>query len=348
MREFNYIDVPDGLFDAKLVNQIAMIHECKGRQQLFAEAKPDALERLCEVAKVQSTDASNRIEGVFTTDRRLRELMRQSVEPRNRNEEEIAGYRDVLSTIHESYDYIDVQPGVILQLHRDLYRHTGLFFGGRWKDSDNVIAEVDQDGNRRVRFRPLPAVAVPEAMEALCGAYNDAVSRSGIDPLVLAAMFTFDFICIHPFNDGNGRMSRLLTLLLLYRSGYLVGKYVSIEHEIEQTKATYYESLQASSRGWAEGGNDYGPFVRYLLGCIVAAYREFENRVEGVSFKRLSKPERIEALFDRKLGKVTKADILAELPDVSKITVERTLSDLLSRGKIEKIGGGRSTGYVRR
>lgn len=347
MRIFDYRHLPDELLAPDINNAVSAIHEYKGKQALYLEAKADVLETLCETAKIQSTRASNRIEGIFTTDKRLNEIMAQKADPQNRNEAEIAGYRDVLATIHESYDYIALEPRIILQLHRDLYRHTGASFGGTWKDSDNAIIEFDANGEKRVRFQPMPAVTAPAALEELCGAFDEALKANVYDPLLLIAMFTFDFVCIHPFNDGNGRMSRLLTLLLLYRAGYAVGKYISIETEIEKSKSTYYESLQACSTGWIDGENAYAPFVRYLLGVVLAAYRDFENRVDGLVTGRLSKPERIEAVFERKVGKVTNADILAECPDISTTTVERTLADLQKQGYIEKVGKGRSTGYVK-
>lgn len=346
MRSFDYKQLPAELMQPDIVNMISAIHEYRGKQELYLETKADVLETLCKAARVQSTDASNRIEGICTSNKRLNELMDQLIEPKDRDEAEIAGYRDVLATIHDSYDYIDLKPSTILQFHRDLYRHTGLTFGGNWKDSDNAIIELDAQGGQSIRFKPLPAVATPDAVESLCVAYNDAIDASLYDPLLLSCVFTFDFICIHPFNDGNGRMSRLLTLLLLYRSGYLVGKYISIEKGIERTKETYYETLQECSPGWHEGQNVYGPCVRYLLGVILAAYRDFEDRVQDLAVSNMSKAERVEALFNRRVGKVTKADILAECPDISQTTVERALKELLDAGKISKVGSGRATGYV--
>ena len=347
MRIYDFSKSYEHLLKPDIVALLTSIHEYKGEQALFIEAKADVLTKLVDIAKVQSTEASNKIEGIYTSDERLKKLLQDKTTPRNRNEQEIAGYRDVLATIHESYDYIALEPRVILQLHRDLYRHTGASFGGTWKDSDNAIIEFDANGEKRVRFQPMPAVTAPAALDELCGAFDEALKANVYDPLLLIAMFTFDFVCIHPFNDGNGRMSRLLTLLLLYRAGYVVGKYISIETEIEKSKSTYYESLQACSTGWIDGENAYTPFVRYLLGVVLAAYRDFENRVDGLVTGRLSKPERIEAVFERKVGKVTKADILAECPDISTTTVERTLADLQKQGYIEKVGKGRSTGYVK-
>lgn len=345
MRTFSYSSSPSGLLDDRLLSLVASIHEHKGRQDLFIEAKADSLEALCEIAKIQSTGASNRIEGICTADDRLAQLVNEKVAPHNRDEQEIAGYRDVLSLIHESYDTIPLNPSVILQLHKMLYRYSGYTFGGHWKDTDNAIAEIDQQGNATIRFQPLPAIVAPEAVERICGAYNAALSEQAIDPLILIAMFVFDFVCIHPFNDGNGRMSRLLTLLLLYKSGYIVGRYISLEHQIEQSKNTYYEALQQSSVGWAEGSNDYRPFVSYLLGCIQLSYREFEDRVDGITINKASKARRVEMAIQRHPGPISRAEIHGLCPDVSDITIKRSLSALVKEGKIEMLGAGKKTAY---
>ena len=305
------------------------------------------MKTLLEVALIQSTGASNRIEGIFTSDKRLEELVSQKAEPRNRSEQEIAGYREVLSTIYEGYEYINPRPNIILQLHRDLYSYSQGAAGGSYKNSDNVIAETDAEGHQKARFIPVPAFQTDEAMEELCARFLEAWEADRIDKLVLIPMFILDFLCIHPFNDGNGRMSRLLTLLLFYKAGYIVGKYVSMEMLIEKTKETYYEALQASSTGWHEGENSYEPFVKYYLGIMLKAYNEFESRVEHLKHRSLSKPDRIKAVIDNKVGKITKKEIMELCPDISKITVERTLTNLVKSGYIAKVGAGPSTGYVR-
>ena len=265
--------------------------------------------------------------------------------PQNRSEKEIAGYRDVLATIHESYEYIPVKPGMILQLHRDLYKYSGMSIGGSYKPSDNVISEEDAQGNKHVRFHPVPAWETPMAMDALCRAYNDLCNSGQYDPLLMIPVFILDFLCIHPFNDGNGRMSRLLTLLLLYRAGYHVGKYISIEKLIERTKSAYYDDLQESSNGWHEEENNYIPFVTYQLGVILAAYREFSDRVKIVS-ENTRKPNRVRDIIHDHLGKITKAEIMAQCPDISQTTIQRALNDLTKSGEIIKIGGGRYTSYT--
>ena len=346
MRAFHFKSEYNKLLTPEVVAYLTQIHEYKGQQNLFIEAKADALSNLLEVAKIQSTEASNRIEGIITTDDRLKKIVREKTTPQTRSEKEIAGYRDVLATIHESHDYISPKPSVILQLHRDLYKFSGKTIGGSFKNADNVIAEELPDGQRIIRFQPVPAWETPEAIRALCDAFQDAMKDAELDPLLLIPIFILDFLCIHPFNDGNGRMSRLLTLLLLYRASYIVGKYISIEKLISDTKETYYEVLQQSPQNWHEGTNDYAPFVTYMLGILVAAYRDFETRIELLTNRGLSKPDRVREIVKQHLGKITKAEILEKCPDISQITVQRALAEMLKNGEITKLSGGRYTSYI--
>ncbi len=346
MKDYIFKNKYNKLLTPDIVALLSQIHEFKGKQELLINAKSDMLAELMEVAKIQSTEASNKIEGIITTDDRLKKIVRDKTMPKNRNEKEIAGYRDVLATIHESYEYIPPKPSMVLQLHRDLYKYSGQSIGGNYKTSDNIIAEDYEDGTRVVRFHPVPAWETPAAMKNLCDEYEFALTDPEMDQLVLTSVFILDFLCIHPFNDGNGRMSRLLTLLLLYRAGYTIGKYVSIEKLISDSKETYYEVLQESSDGWHENKNDYAPFVRYMLGIIVAAYREFSSRAELLANKGLSKPDRIRGIIKDTLGKITKAEIMQKCPDISQVTVQRALNDMLKKGEIIKIGGGRYTSYV--
>ena len=346
MRSYNYKNKWQKLLTPEIVSLLTQIHEYKGEQTLFIEAKADTLTQLVEMAKIQSTEASNKIEGIYTSDDRLKNLVINKLTPRTRNEQEIAGYRDVLSTIHESHDFIPVKPSIILQLHRDLYKFSGKSIGGNYKGSDNVITEEDVDGNKHIRFQPVPAFETPGAVSAICEAFDEMINGTDADPLLIIPMFILDFLCIHPFNDGNGRMSRLLTLLLLYRAGYIVGKYISIEKVIEQSKETYYEALQNSSAYWHEDENDYIPFVQYTLGVVVAAYREFSTRVKSLATSNMSKPERIRELIKDTLGKITKTEIMEKCPDISQVTVQRALNDLVTSGEVLKIGGGRYTAYM--
>ena len=323
MRSFDYKEEWKKLLTPEIVMYLTQIHEFKGEQTLFIEAKADTLSQLVDIAKIQSIEASNKIEGIYTSDERLKALVKDSTRPRTRNEREIAGYRDVLNTIHENHDYIPPKPSIILQLHRDLYKFEGMDIGGRYKTSDNIIEEQDAEGNKSVRFRPMPAWETPEAIEKICQSYDEALNSENIDALIIIPMFVLDFLCVHPFNDGNGRISRLLTLLLLYRSGYIVGKYISIEKLIEQTKEIYYESLQLSSAGWHENKNDYEPFVKYMLGVIVAAYRDFSSRVSLLTTQGMSKPDRVKEIIRATLGPITKTEILAKCPDISQVKIGR-------------------------
>lgn len=345
MREFSYQSRTKALLTPAIVSLLTQIHEFRGKQALFIEAKPDVLNNLMELAKIQSTDASNKIEGIYTADDRLELLVRDKTRPTNRNEQEIAGYRDVLALIHENYDYIPPKPGMILQLHRDLYKYSGLE-GGHYKANDNAITEELPTGERIIRFQPVPAWETPACMDALCDAWSTALADETLDPLLLMPSFILDFLCIHPFADGNGRMSRLLTLLLLYRSGYIVGKYISVEKRIERTRQSYYDTLALSSAGWQENANNYVPFTQYLLGVILAAYRDFADRIEVLCVENPSKPGRIRAIIKDTLGRITKAEIMRRCPDISQVTVQRTLNDLQKSGEIIKLSGGRYTAYT--
>lgn len=346
MRQFDYREKWKKLLTPEIVSYLSQIHEFKGAQTVFIEIKADALTPLIEIAKIQSIEASNKIEGIYTSDERLRALVKDTTRPKTCAEREIAGYRDVLNTICENHDYIPPKPSIILQLHRDLYKFEGFGAGGKYKTANNVIEEEDTAGNKFLRFKPVQVWETPEAMEELCKAFDEAMAVEQIDPLILIPMFILDFLCIHPFNDGNGRMSRLLILLLLYRAGYVVGKYISIEKLIENTKDSYYECLQQSSKGWHENANDYEPFVQYMLGIVTAAYREFSSRVKLITAEGMSKPDRVREIIKNTLGTITKKEILERCTDISQVTVQRALADLTESGEIIKIGGGRYTKYT--
>lgn len=333
------------LLTPEIVNYLTTIHEYKGEQRLIADSYADVLADLVEIAKIQSTESSNRIEGIYTSDEQLRKIVLDKTTPRSRHEQEIAGYRDVLNTIHENYEHIPVRASFVLQLHRDLYKFEGNSAGGTYKNVDNVIEEKDDEGNKRIRFQPVSAWETPESVDKLCEAFGKIVGESEADPLLIIPMFVLDFLCIHPFRDGNGRMSRLLTLLLLYKSGYVVGKYISLEKLIEKSKEAYYDALASSSMGWHQEENDYAPFVKYILGVIAAAYREFFERTKLITQEKVSKPNRIAEEIKKHIGTITKSELLDSVPNVSQTTVQRTLNDLLKEEKIIKIGGGRYTKY---
>ena len=346
MRKFNLMEAYSSIIsNSNIINLISKIHEYKGKQTFLLDTKKDTLDTLLKVAKIQSTSSSNKIEGIYTTDKRMNEIVNHKLEPKNRNEEEIAGYRDVLSLIHENYNFIDINVNTILQLHRDLYKYTGYSYGGKFKNSQNYIEETNEKGEKKVRFTPLSPVETPIAIEELCKNYNELVSRETCDLLVLIPIFILDFVSVHPFNDGNGRMSRLLTLLLLYKANYLVGKYISIEKIIEDTKDSYYDTLEKSSINWHDNKNDYSYFVEYCLGIILNAYKEFDSRINIVENKKNTAYDRIINVFKDNIIPIDKALIMNKCPDLSETTIERTLNKLLNEDKIVKISGGRYTKY---
>lgn len=346
MRDFNYELLVGRSWDSETLSLVAQIHEFKGRQELYLKQKPAVLDKLVEVAKIQSTEASNKIEGIVTTNTRIRQLYMDKTTPRNRDEEEIMGYRDVLNTIHESYEYIPVRSSYILQLHRDLYQYSAKAIGGRYKNTQNYIAETHSDGTQAVRFMPLAPYETPGAVDAVCESFNRAIDACAIDPLILIPIFIHDFLCIHPFNDGNGRMARLLTTLLLYRSGYMVGRYISMESKIEKTKLEYYDALEQSGIGWHEGENDPTPFIKYLLRIILSAYREFESRVDIFS-EKLSAVELVRRAVEQKIGKFTKNEIMELVPSVGRSSIENALNQLIQENIIERHGKGKATFYTR-
>lgn len=341
---FDYIAIADTLMTAKMVSRITTLHEYRGKQERYMATKPDYLDRLRETAIIQSTGASNRIENIAVPDARLRQLMKEDTAPRDRNESEVAGYRYVLDLIHTAYPDIPFTPNVILQLHRDLNRYTNVAYAGAWKDSDNEIQERNPDGTTSVRFRPLSAARTPSAMSELCDGYRSFLENGAYDPLLAIPAVVFDFVSVHPFLDGNGRISRLLTLLLLYKQNYLVGKYISIEREIELSKQSYYDALQASSEGWCEGANDYQPFTLYILDVLIACYKTLDERL-GMPMDGMTNKEIVLNFFDNLIGTATKREVADACPSMSAKTVERIIQQLMTEGRIEKIGASRATRY---
>ena len=343
MRHFDYSKLENYTWDNEVINYLSLIHEYKGKQAAYLKQKPQELERLVEIAKVQSTEASNSIEGIRTTETRLRQLMNDKTTPRNRDEREIAGYRDALNIVHENFSYIPLTPNYILQLHKILLSHTDSGYGGSFKNVQNYISATDEIGKRYTLFTPLAPYETAGAMQEICDEYNRAIGEGRVDPLLIIPVFIHDFLCIHPFIDGNGRMSRLLTTLLLYRAGYEVGKYISLEAKIAKNKDAYYDALEDSQLGWHEQQDDTTPFIKYLLGTIIAAYRDFDDRIQIVSTTSL---ETVKKAIDNRIGKFTKKDILELCPSLSASTVERHLKKLTADGYILKFGAGKGTFYA--
>ena len=346
MRAFDYVALKNQKWDSETVAYIAAIHEAKGKQELHLKHVPQGLDKLVEIAKVQSAETSNAIEGICTTNTRLKQLQSDKTTPRTRDEEEIAGYRDALRVIHENYEYISLTPNYILQLHKILYSHSAKSIGGKFKNVQNYINATDESGKTYTLFTPLAPYETPLAMEEICRQFHLAFGAGEVDPLILISVFIHDFLCIHPFSDGNGRMSRLLTTLLLYQNGYMVGKYISLEAKIANNKELYYDSLAAAQHGWREGQEDAVPFIKYLLSTVIAAYRDFEERMELVSDK-LPALETVRKAVQTRLGKFTKAEICGLCPSLSASSVEASLRKLAANGELVKQGAGRSTVYIR-
>lgn len=347
MREFNYSKYKDYKWDSEILGLVSGIHEYRGKQELYLAQKPAVLDKLVEVAKVQSTESSNAIEGIFTSNTRLNQLMQSKTTPRNRDEEEIAGYRFVLDMIHESYEFIPISSNYILQLHQNLYRFTNRSIGGHFKNSDNHIVARDENGIEHVIFEPLSPLETPIAIDRICEEFNRVSATEEVDTLLLIPIFIHDFLCVHPFNDGNGRMSRLLTTLLLYRTGYVVGKYVSLEKKIAELKDLYYDSLNMSQNGWHEGEDDPTPFIKYILKTIIAAYKDFEERIEIIDIKEPA-IEQVRAAVYKKIGKFTKSEIMEMCPKLGRASVENSLTALVKEEVLERRGSGRGTYYVRK
>ena len=346
MRPFNYSAIKDMKWDSDILGYIAAIYKEAGKQELYLKQRPEELEKLVEIAKVQSTEASNAIEGIVTTNTRIRQLVGEKTSPRNRDEQEIAGYRDVLSIIHDSFDVIPITQNYILQLHKILYSHMNNPMAGRTKNVQNYISATYPDGHTETLFTPMAPYETPEALDRICEEYNRVIGNMEVEPLIAIPIFIHDFLCIHPFNDGNGRMSRLLTTLLLYRCGFYVGKYTSLEAKIAKNKELYYNALNQSQDGWHEGADDPVPFIKYLLGTILAAYKDFGERFEIVA-EKLPAIDVVRKATQSKIGRFTKQDIRELCPALSLSSVEGALRKLVASGELKREGAGKSTYYLR-
>ena len=344
MRNFDYESLAQAAWIPNILDFVALISQEKGKQEFYLKQMPEELESLVEITKVRSTEASNAIEGIHTSSTRLKKLMGEEATPKSRDEEEIAGYRDALALIHESFDMISITPNYILQLHRILMGHTSVSHKGKFKNVQNYISATDENGHSFTLFTPLDPFETPLAMERICDEYNRCIGNGLVHPLVLIPVFIHDFLCIHPFIDGNGRMSRLLTTLLLYRSGFNVGKYISLEAKIFKNKDFYYEALGKSQVGWHEGKENPLPFVKYLLGTIASAYADLGDRVAILS-EKLPAKEMVRKAVDLKMGSFSKADIMELCPSLSLSSVELALRELVEEGAIEKSGVGKATRY---
>lgn len=346
MRAFNYSEIKNKKWDLEILSLIAAIYKEAGKQEMYLKQRPGELEKLVEIAKVQSTESSNAIEGIVTTGTRIRQLVNEKTTPRNRDEQEIAGYRDALNIIHESFDAIPVSQNYILQLHRILYGHMNNPMAGRTKNVQNYISVTYLDGHAETLFTPLAPYETPEALDRICEEYNRVIGNMEAEPLIVIPVFIHDFLCIHPFNDGNGRMSRLLTTLLLYRNGFYVGKYISLEAKIAKDKDLYYDALRQAQTGWHEGTQDAVPFIKYLLGTVLAAYRDFDDRFALVENK-LPALETVRRATMNRIGRFTKQDIRELCPSLSISSIEGALRKLVETGELKREGSGKNTCYHR-
>ena len=307
-------------------------------QEMWNKVKPETLNKLRESAIIQSVESSNRIEGVEVEKERLIPLILGKSRPKDRSEEEVQGYRKALDYIHNNYDKINITPGVIQKMHK-LAQGGMISDAGQWKKRNNDIIEIDSNGERSIRFRPVSAAKTPKAIEQLCLGYNDVISNSMIPELICIANFVLDFLCIHPFRDGNGRVARLLTLLLLYQQKYEVGRYISIEKLIEESKEDYYEALKNSSIGWHEKDFNLMPWWNYLFSIIKSAYQELKERVELSTGDNQSSLVRQTILsFERVF---TISDIMNLHPSINRELVKKVLNKMKEERVIEPIGKGR-------
>jgi Fic family protein len=345
MHKISYSFLEGGTFSAGLVNTVSAIAQLNERENNRRENYPDIFTHLESIAKVQSVKGSNAIEGIITSEKRINEIVNQNSAPLNHNEAEIAGYRDALNLVHSDFGAMDIRERDIRRLHQIMLSYTPVS-GGLYKQADNVIMETNAAGKRSVRFAPTPAAETAEAMEQLIFAYMDARSSYGINQLLLIPCFVLDFLCIHPFADGNGRMSRLLSLLLLYKNGFDAGKYISFEEQINKGKVDYYEALRLSSDKWHENGNSYFPFIENFITTLLCCYKELDKRFAVVNVKKAAKRRRIEATVLNSLLPISKQEICYVLPDVSPTTVEAVLAEMVRNNLIDKVGVGRSTKYV--
>ena len=346
MRAFNYSEIKNQKWDSDILSLIAAIYKEAGKHEMYLKQRPEELEKLVEIAKIQSTEASNAIEGIVTTSTRIRQLVEEKTAPKNRDEQEIAGYRDVLNIIHENFDAIPISQRYILQLHKILYSHMNNPMAGKTKSVQNYISATYPDGHVETLFTPLAPYETPEALDKICEEYNRVIGNMEVEPLIIVPIFIHDFLCIHPFNDGNGRMSRLLTTLLLYRNGFYVGKYISLEAKIAKNKDLYYNALGRSQDGWHEGMEDVVPFIKYLLGIILSAYKDFEERFALVETKR-SALEMVRCATMNKLGRFTKQDIRELCPSLSISSIEGALRKLVASGELKREGVGKNICYYR-
>lgn len=334
-------------FSEEDMSTLRLLGEYRGKQALYFKQSPEILKNLQQVAVIESSESSNRLEGITAPHNRIADLVIKNSAPIDRSEQEIAGYRDALNLIHQSGQHMPFSNNIILQLHSWLYRYQS-HEGGQWKRSDNQITEIHPDGHKRVRFTPTNAFETPRAMEALVQCYEANIQGAHKEPLIVLPLTILDFLCIHPFSDGNGRTARLLTLLLLYHFDYQVGRYISLERIFEESKESYYQTLEKSSQGWHEAQHDIMPWMTYFWGVLLRAYSEFEARVGTLKTGQGSKNAYIRQTVERMIGPFAISDIERVCPAVSRDTIRLVLRQLRDEGVIIPQGKGRGAKWLLR
>lgn len=345
MRKFDYEKWVNNKWVTDIIDYIAEIHEYKGRQDLYFKSEPEGLNALMDQATILSTISSNKIAGIDTTEKRAKRLILKKTLPEDRGEEEIMGYHSALHLIHENNENISITASNIIQLHKVLYQYAGESISGKLITTQDYTVEKSEDKGNSVTFTPTESLEKNEAIEDICSNYNQVIEEGSINPLLIIPIFIHDFLSIHPFNNGNGRMAHLLINLLLHQNGYIVGNYISLEEKIERTKDSYYDALEASSNGWYENEEDPTPLIKYLLVVILSAYKDFENRIDFFGGK-LSALEQVRKAVEVNIGQFTKGEIMKHCPNLSISSVENSLKELVNEDFIERHGKGRGTYYT--
>lgn len=344
MKSFEYDYFLDQPISQKILISVRTLGEYKGKETLFKDQFPEVLKTLQQAAVIQSTESSNRIEGIIVPEKRIRLIVAQNSKPLNRPEEEVAGYKDILNEIHTNANRYKLTSPLLLKWIKQLYRYTPEKVDG-YKKEDNAILEILPNGKTVIRFRPLSAKATPKAVDTLFDMFNKNIAQNKVEPLLAVASFILDFECIHPFKDGNGRIGRLLTLLLLYHIGYEVGRFISIERIIEESKEAYYDALYKSSQGWHKGEHDLVPWWNYFLSTLIAAYKEFEQRVGKITTTKGAKREMVFAAIEKLPDEFSFADVQRACAGISFATLKRSLQELKKKEVIRTVGKGRDAKY---
>ena len=347
MHVFDYRFLKDAI-PANLAGLSDILYDLRARDQMRRSSNSSVFQNLRKSAIVESVESSNAIEGIVTTGARIREIVQNNAAPHTHDEHEIFGYKNALQEIYDDDFSEDLSEELVCHFHRLLLEATSPEEAGVYKKENNWIQERSPEGRISVRFIPTKAKDTREAMEQWVLAYHEARQESGISKLFLVGCVIVDFLCIHPFTDGNGRVSRILTTMLLQQNGFDIGRYISLERKINEYKAGYYDALKQASEGWHENKNDYTPFMIFLSQILYACYKDLDMKFIRNSTSQIPKSKQVEALLLQTFVPVSKEEILHRLPDISVTTVERVLGRMVKEGTIEKIGTYRNARYKKR